>query len=165
MKAYCTRVGAGPFPTELEDETGEKLRALGAEFGATTGRPRRCGWLDLFALRYSAMINGIDEIVLTKLDVLNDFEEIKVCTGYNVNGEPVKYFPSDCGTLEKVEPIYETLPGWNYELRSGESFDDLPSETRNYIRKIEEEVGAPVRYLGIGPGRDEIIVGDLEKVG
>ncbi|MCB0711877.1 MAG: adenylosuccinate synthase [Ignavibacteriae bacterium] len=165
VKAYCTRVGAGPFPTELEDETGEKLRALGAEFGATTGRPRRCGWLDLFALRYSAMINGIDEIVLTKLDVLNDFEEIKVCTGYNVNGEPVKYFPSDCGTLEKVEPIYETLPGWNYELRSGESFDDLPSETRNYIRKIEEEVGAPVRYLGIGPGRDEIIVGDLEKVG
>ncbi|MEZ4785357.1 MAG: adenylosuccinate synthase [Candidatus Kapaibacterium sp.] len=165
VKAYCTRVGAGPFPTELEDETGEKLRALGAEFGATTGRPRRCGWLDLFALRYSAMINGIDEIVLTKLDVLNDFEEIKVCTGYNVNGEPVKYFPSDCGTLEKVEPIYETLPGWNCELRSGESFDDLPSETRNYIRKIEEEVGAPVRYLGIGPGRDEIIVGDLEKVG
>ncbi|MGE3801517.1 MAG: adenylosuccinate synthase [Candidatus Kapaibacterium sp.] len=165
VKAYCTRVGAGPFPTELEDETGEKLRALGAEFGATTGRPRRCGWLDLFALRYSAMINGIDEIVLTKLDVLNDFEEIKVCTGYNVNGEPVKYFPSDCGTLEKVEPIYETLPGWNSELRSGESFDDLPSETRNYIRKIEEEVGAPVRYLGIGPGRDEIIVGDVEKVG
>ena len=156
-KAYCTRVGAGPFPTELEDETGERLRKAGAEFGSTTGRPRRCGWLDLFALRYAAMINGINEIVLTKLDVLNDFEEIKVCTGYTLNGEPLKYFPSDCATLEKVEPVYETLPGWNCELKAKAGFGDLPAETRNYIAMIEEYVGAPVRYLGIGPGREEII--------
>lgn len=156
-KAYCTRVGAGPFPTELEDETGERLRKAGAEFGSTTGRPRRCGWLDLFALRYAAMINGINEIVLTKLDVLNDFEEIKVCTGYTLNGEILKYFPSDCATLEKVEPVYETLPGWNCELKASAGFDNLPVETRNYIAMIEEYVGAPVRYLGIGPGREEII--------
>ena len=160
-KAYCTRVGAGPFPTELEDETGERLRKVGSEFGATTGRPRRCGWLDLFALRYSAMINGIDELVLTKLDVLNEFDEIKVCTGYEIDGEPVKYFPSDSATLAKVKPLYETLPGWHCDLQSGVSFDELPLETRNYIDTIEEYVCAPVRYLGIGPGREEIIVGDV----
>lgn len=156
-KAYCTRVGAGPFPTELEDETGERLRAAGAEFGATTGRPRRCGWLDLFALRYSAMINGITEIVLTKIDVLNDFDEIKICTGYELEGKPVKYFPSDCSTLERVQPVYRTMPGWKSELKSGSTFDDLPNETREYIGAIEEYLGIPVRYIGIGPGREEII--------
>lgn len=161
-KAYCTRVGAGPFPTELNDAIGERLREAGAEFGATTGRPRRCGWLDLFALRYTAMVNGINEIVLTKLDVLNDFEEIKVCTGYTLNGENLKYFPSDCPTLEKVEPVYETLPGWNCELKRGSGFDDLPVETRNYIAMIEEYVGAQVRYLGIGPGREAIINSELK---
>lgn len=160
-KAYCTRVGAGPFPTELLDATGDKLRESGAEFGATTGRPRRCGWLDLFALRYSAMINGITEIVLTKLDVLNDFDEIKVCTGYELDGKPVKYFPSDCGTLERIEPVYETLPGWKCELRNGGRFDNLPDETRAYISTIEDYLGIPVRYLGIGPGREEIIVQDV----
>lgn len=156
-KAYCTRVGAGPFPTELEDETGERLRTAGAEFGATTGRPRRCGWLDLFALRYSAMINGITEIVLTKIDVLNDFDEIKICTGYELEGKPVKYFPSDCSTLERVQPVYRTMPGWKRELKSGSTFDDLPNETREYIGAIEEYLGIPVRYIGIGPGREEII--------
>lgn len=157
-KAYCTRVGAGPFPTELEDETGERLRSAGAEFGATTGRPRRCGWLDLFALRYSAMINGITEIVLTKIDVLNDFDEIKICTGYELEGKPVKYFPSDCSTLERVQPVYRTMSGWKSELKSGVTFDDLPNETREYIGAIEEYLGIPVRYIGIGPGREEIIV-------
>ena len=156
-KAYCTRVGAGPFPTELEDETGERLREAGAEFGATTGRPRRCGWLDLFALKYSAMINGIDELVLTKLDVLDTFEEIRICTGYEVDGKLLKYFPSDCETLDRVTPIYETLEGWNCELKPGGGFEDLPAATRTYIRTIEEYVGASVRYLGVGPGREEII--------
>lgn len=156
-KAYCTRVGAGPFMTELDDEVGERLRKAGSEFGATTGRPRRCGWLDLFALKYSAMINGIDELVLTKLDVLDTFEEIKVCTGYEVDGKRVKYFPSDCETLDKVVPQFETLPGWNCELKSGLGYDELPEATRRYIRRIEEYVGVPVRYLGVGPGREQII--------
>ncbi len=156
-KAYCTRVGAGPFPTELEDETGERLRKAGSEFGATTGRPRRCGWLDLFALKYSAMINGIDELVLTKLDVLDEFKEISLCTGYQVDGKDVKYFPSDCETLDRVVPVYETMKGWNCELKSGSGYDDLPDATRAYISRIEEYVGVPIRYLGVGPGREEII--------
>ena len=156
-KAYCTRVGAGPFMTELDDEIGESLRKAGSEFGATTGRPRRCGWLDLFALKYSAMINGIDELVLTKLDVLDTFEEIKVCTGYEVEGKRLKYFPSDCETLDKVVPQFETLPGWNCELKSGLGYDELPEATRNYIKRIEDYVGIPVRYLGVGPGREQII--------
>lgn len=159
-KAYCTRVGAGPFPTELEDATGEQLRKAGNEFGATTGRPRRCGWLDLFALKYSVMINGIDELVLTKLDVLDAFEEIRLCTGYEVEGRPVKYFPSDCETLEKVTPIYEILPGWKSELATGTSYEQLPPALHNYIARIEEYVGVPVRYLGVGPGREEVIERD-----
>jgi adenylosuccinate synthase len=160
-KAYCTRVGNGPFPTELVDETGEKLRRLGAEFGATTGRPRRCGWLDLFALRYSAMINGITEIVLTKLDVLSAFEELKVCTGYELDGRPVKYFPSDCSTLDRIRPVYQTLPGWNQELTGVERFEDLPEATRRYVEYIEEVVGARVGYIGIGPEREQVVVRGL----
>lgn len=158
VKAYCTRVGNGPFPTELLDETGERLRAEGGEFGATTGRPRRCGWLDLVALKYSAMINGITEIVLTKLDVLNTFDEIKICTGYMLDGKPVKYFPSDCGTLARVEPVYESFKGWCQPLDGCSSFDELPVETRDYIMAIEHLVGARVNYIGIGPGREEVIL-------
>jgi adenylosuccinate synthase len=158
VKAYCTRVGNGPFPTELHDEVGERLRAEGQEFGATTGRPRRCGWLDLFALRYSAMINGITEIALTKLDVLNNFEEIKVCTGYVVGGKPVKYFPSDCGTLDIVEPVYETFTGWCSSLEECRTYDDLPELTRTYIETIEQFVGARVAFIGTGPGREQTIV-------
>jgi adenylosuccinate synthase len=161
VKAYCTRVGNGPFPTELLDETGERLRNEGDEFGATTGRPRRCGWLDLFALKYSAMINGITEIVLTKLDVLNAFEEIRVCTGYLLDGKPVKYFPSDCTTLERVEPVYETFKGWCGPLDGCARFDDLPEATRDYIAFIERYVGARVNYIGIGPGREEVILRDV----
>jgi adenylosuccinate synthase len=157
-KAYCTRVGNGPFPTELLDDTGERLRQEGWEFGSTTGRPRRCGWLDLFALKYSAMINGITEIVLTKLDVLNSFSEIKVCTGYEIDGRPVKYFPSDCGTLDRVTPVYETLPGWCTSLKECRRYDDLPLRTREYIELIERFVGARVDYIGTGPGREETIV-------
>jgi adenylosuccinate synthase len=158
VKAYCTRVGNGPFPSELNDETGERLREEGDEFGATTGRPRRCGWLDLFALRYSAMINGITEIVLTKLDVLNDFEELKVCTGYTLDGRPVKHFPSECSTLERVEPVYESFAGWKTSLAGCKSFDNLPDATKSYIEAIERFVGARVSHIGIGPGREEVIV-------
>ncbi len=157
-KAYCTRVGNGPFPSELTDETGERLRREGDEFGATTGRPRRCGWLDLFALKYSAMINGISEIVLTKLDVLNGFEEIKVCVGYTVDGRPVKHFPSDCSTLERVQPVYESFAGWQTSLDDCHSYESLPSQTKVYIEAIERFVGARVTYIGTGPGRQEVIV-------
>jgi len=157
VKAYSTRVGNGPFPTELLDETGDRLRAEGGEFGATTGRPRRCGWLDLFALRYSVMINGITEIVLTKLDVLDRFEELRVCTGYVLDGKPVKYFPSDCRTLELVEPVYETLPGWNTSLADFGDYASLPGAARDYIEYIESFVGARVSFLGIGPGREEVV--------
>lgn len=157
-KAYCTRVGNGPFPTELHDEIGERLRKEGDEFGATTGRPRRCGWLDLFALRYSAMINGITEIVLTKLDVLNHFDELKVCTGYMVDGRQVKHFPSDCGTLDRIQPIYETFKGWKQPLDNCSTYESLPAETREYVEAIEQFVGAPVTYIGTGPGREEVIV-------
>ncbi|MBC8145095.1 MAG: adenylosuccinate synthetase, partial [bacterium] len=127
-------------------------------FGATTGRPRRCGWLDLFALKYSVMINGITDIVLTKLDVLNTFDEIKVCTSYEVDGRMVKYFPSDCTTLDRVTPIYETLPGWNCELAGIDRFDDLPKRTLDYVEFIENVVGARVAYLGIGPEREQVVV-------
>lgn len=156
-KAYCTRVGNGPFPTELHDEIGQRLRKEGDEFGATTGRPRRCGWLDLFALRYSAMINGITEIVLTKLDVLNHFDELKVCTGYMLDGRQVKHFPSDCGTLERIQPIYETFKGWKQPLDNCFTYDSLPTETREYVEAIEQFVGAPVTYIGTGPGREQVI--------
>ncbi len=157
VKAYSTRVGNGPFPTELLDVTGDRLREAGAEFGATTGRPRRCGWLDLFALRYSAMVNGITEIILTKLDVLNGFEQLQVCTGYEVDGRAVRHFPSDCATLERVQPVYRTLDGWNRDLADVRSFEQLPAETKEYIRTIEEYVGARVSMLSIGPGREEVI--------
>jgi adenylosuccinate synthase len=158
VKAYCSRVGNGPFPTELLDETGERLRKEGWEFGSTTGRPRRCGWLDLFALKYSAMINGITEIALTKLDVLNTFDEIKVCTGYELDGKPVKYFPSDCGTLDRVVPVYETFPGWCTSLETCKSYSDLPLRTREYIEAIERFVGARVDIIGTGPDREQTIV-------
>ena len=165
VKAYSTRVGNGPFPTELHDATGERLRREGDEFGATTGRPRRCGWLDLFALKYSVMVNGISEIVLTKLDVLNAFEEISLCTGYELDGRPVKYFPSDCHVLERMVPIYHTMPGWNCSLAGCGSYEALPVAAQNYIEFIEETVGARVTSIGKGPGREEIVYRDAIAAG
>ncbi|MBL0332471.1 MAG: adenylosuccinate synthase [Chlorobiota bacterium] len=157
-KAYCTRVGNGPFPTELVDGIGETLRSEGQEFGATTGRPRRCGWLDLFALKYSCMINGVKEIALTKFDVLNKFSEIKVCTSYTIDGKFVKYFPSDAVTLEKVIPIFETLKGWNTELKNFDGFDNLPSEAQNYISFIENYLEVKISSIGTGPARNQMIL-------
>jgi len=157
-KAYSTRVGTGPFPTELLDAVGEKLRRDGTEYGSTTGRPRRCGWLDLVALRYAAMINGITEIVLTKLDVLNTFDEIKTCVGYEIDGRRLRHFPSDCTQLEQVTPIYESHRGWNQSLDGCSSWTDLPDATREYVDAIERFVGAPVSSIGIGPGREEVIL-------
>ncbi len=165
-KAYATRVGTGPFPTELLNDTGERLRKEGAEFGATTGRPRRCGWLDLVALRYAAMINGITEIVLTKLDVLNVFDEIKTCVGYEIDGRRLKHFPSDCTDLERVTPIYESHPGWGTSVQDCSTWSDLPEQMRAYVESIETFVGAPVTSIGVGPGREEIITRNTaESVG
>lgn len=158
VKAYCTRVGNGPFPSELFDDYGEKLREVGAEFGATTGRPRRCGWLDLVALKYSVMINGIQELAISKLDVLDKFEEIKICTNYKINGKILKSFPVDLQAFENLECEYETLPGWNQSLTGIRKFDDLPDNTKKYLKYIEERTGAKVKIISLSPDRRDTIV-------
>ncbi|MFA4923065.1 MAG: adenylosuccinate synthetase, partial [Ignavibacteriaceae bacterium] len=151
--AYTTRVGEGPFPTELLDATGEKLRTIGNEFGATTGRPRRCGWYDAFLVRYSAMINGIDSVALTKLDVLSQFEEINVCTGYEYNGKLLKSFPTDFERLSSVKPIYKTVPGWNKDISDCESYADLPQATKDYLNIISGESEIKITIISVGPKR------------
>ena len=158
VKAYTTRVGNGPFPTELHDEMGEELRKIGAEFGATTGRPRRCGWLDGVALRYSVMINGIDKIALTKLDVLDNVKSIGICTGYEVDGKMLRSFPANVQDLAKVKPHYEFHEGWNCSLAGIKNFDDLPQATKNYISAIEEVAGAKVGIVSLSPDRADTII-------
>jgi adenylosuccinate synthase len=157
VKAYSTRVGNGPFPTELENETGERLRKIGGEFGATTGRPRRCGWLDLFALNYSILINGINRIAITKLDVLDEFDEIKICTGYKNKSKNLKYFPTDVKTLEEVEPVYETFKGWKQNISNIKSYDELPQNCKNYLSSIEEITATPIEIVSVGPEREQTI--------
>jgi len=158
VKAYCTRVGNGPFPTEQDNEIGQNLRDIGKEYGATTGRPRRCGWLDLVALKYSVMINGIKEIALTKLDVLDEFDVIKVCYEYRINEEKIKGFPSDIPTLEAIEPIYKALPGWKTHLNSIKDREHLPIETQNYFDVIEKFVGAKIKYVSLSPDRNDTLI-------
>ncbi|MBK9247283.1 MAG: adenylosuccinate synthase [Ignavibacteria bacterium] len=158
VKAYSTRVGNGPFPTELLDSTGEFLRSEGAEFGATTGRPRRCGWLDLVALKYSIMVNGISEIALTKLDVLNNFDEISVCTEYHIGGKTLKFFPADCNQLDAIEPHYITLKGWNTSLVGIKTYHELPENAKKYIQFIEEFTGAKVTIVSLSPNREDTII-------
>lgn len=158
VKAYCTRVGNGPFPTELHDEQGEHLRAQGHEFGATTGRPRRCGWLDLVALKYTSMINGFTDLAITKLDVMSEMEEIKVCTGYRVNGVESTRFPSDIRQLEAVEPVYETLPGWNSDITGITSYDELPGAAKDYLAFVSDFLGVPASIISSGPKREETIL-------
>jgi adenylosuccinate synthase len=157
-KAYCTRVGNGPFPTELDDEDGEKLRKNGQEFGATTGRPRRCGWLDLVALNYAIRLNGMNELTLTKLDVLDDFDTIKVCTHYELDGEKTDVFPSDCDELDQVTPVYRSFEGWNSSTRDISVFEELPLKAREYIRFIEDSTGVPFKIVSTGPKRSETII-------
>lgn len=158
VKAYTTRVGNGPFPTELFDDNGKYLAEKGHEFGATTGRPRRCGWLDLVALKYSVMINGINKIALTKVDVLNGMKEIKVCTDYKINGKSLKSFPVDEQKFDKIEPIYETLEGWDDIPSSIQDFKDLPEAVLTYIKRIESYVGAEVTMISTSPKRADTIV-------
>jgi adenylosuccinate synthase len=157
VKAYCTRVGNGPFPTELDGEVGQRLRKVGSEFGATTGRPRRCGWLDLVALRYTAMINGFTELAVTKLDVLSGLDELKVCTRYRVGGKETTRFPSEVQTLERVEPVYETVPGWDADISDVRHFADLPSAAQDYLGFIAETTGVRVDLISNGPKRSQII--------
>lgn len=152
FKAYCTRVGTGPFPTELFDETGEKLRAMGHEFGATTGRPRRTGWLDIPALKYACMLSGVTDLMMMKSDVLNDIDEIKVCVGYDYNGKVIDYLPYNACT-ETLKPVYQTFMGWKQEIK-----DSIPQELNTYIDFIEKSVGLPVRFVSYGPDRNANIL-------
>jgi len=156
-KVYSTSVGGGPFMTELLDETAEKLRAIGGEYGATTGRPRRCGWFDAVAADYSCWINGFTGLALTKLDVLDTFEKIKVCTAYRVNGEVITYLP-ETALQEIAEPIYEEFDGWMTPTTEARKWEDLPPKAQAYCKRLGELVGCPIRYISVGPERDQIII-------
>ncbi len=157
-KAYCTRVGNGPFPTELLDDTGEFLRKKGQEFGATTGRPRRCGWLDLVALKYSVQLNGINELTLTKMDVLDGFKEIKICTSYKVNGVETDVFPLTLKETDELEPIYTSLAGWDNTIYGMTDWNELPENAQKYVRFIEEYLGVKFNIVSTGPKRSESII-------
>ena len=159
-KAYCTRVGGGPFPTELNNEVGEALRKKGNEFGAVTGRPRRTGWLDLPLLRYSNMINGTGWLVVTKLDVLDDLAEIPVCVGYKVDGKETQEIPAQASGYEKIEPIYATLPGWHCATYGIDKYDRLPAKAKSYLEFVEKETGAKVGIISTGPDREQTIFVD-----
>jgi adenylosuccinate synthase len=158
LKAYTTRVGAGPFPTELLEETGERIRKRGNEYGTTTGRPRRCGWLDIPGARYARRINGVNAIALTKLDVLDSLEEIPVCVGYRVGGEVLRDFPADIDVLARVKPEIEVVPGWRSSTQGLIDYDELPKAARDYVELIEERVGATVTMISTGPRREETIL-------
>ncbi len=157
FKAYCTRVGSGPFPTELFDETGEKLRKTGREFGATTGRPRRCGWLDMVALKYAIMLNGVTDLMMMKADVLDEFEEIKVATAYKINGETTKEVPYDLSASD-IEPVFERIKGWNKNLSDINSFEEMPAGLKHYVDFIEKETGVRVSMVSIGPDRSQTLI-------
>ncbi len=158
-KAYCTRVGAGPFPTELPDEIGDMLRERGGEFGTVTGRSRRCGWLDLPLLRYSAELNGFTELALTKVDVLDELEEIPVCVAWEINGQRTEWPDLDLEALEQAKPVYEKLPGWQTSTCGHRGMDDLPERLREYVRFIEKFVGVPVRMISVGAETGATVVG------
>ncbi len=155
-KAYCTRVGGGPFPTELNDETGEQLRQTGNEFGATTGRPRRCGWIDLVALRYACMINGVTKLVMTKADVLDAFKQLSVCTGYKLNGKESSEIPFQMARIN-IEPVYKEFSGWNISTSAAKSPAELPQAMKGYVEFINKQLGVRIQYISNGPGREQII--------
>ena len=155
FKAYCTRVGSGPFPSELEDEEGQKLRDIGKEYGSTTGRPRRCGWLDLVALKYSLMLNGVTQLIMTKTDVLDTFDIIKVATAYSINGELTDQLPYDLDA--DVKPVFTELPGWKTDLTGVRSKEQFPAELQEYISFLEKELKVPVKFVSVGPDREQII--------
>ena len=159
FKAYCTRVGSGPFPTELLDESGEELRKAGHEFGATTGRPRRCGWLDLPALKYSIMLNGVTDLIMTKADVLSAFGELKVCTSYDYKGETIEHFPYNIDE-NNLSPVLKSLPGWDKDLTGLSDISELPSELNDYITYLEKELEVPITVVSVGPDRTQTLMRD-----
>jgi adenylosuccinate synthase len=160
VKAYTTRVGSGPFPTELFDSVGDRMQRIGAEFGATTGRKRRCGWLDIVLLRNAARLNGLTGMAITKLDVLSGLDELKICTGYQIEGEIINDFPADLDLLGKCQPVFETLPGWQEDIRGIRQKDKLPAATLRYIERIEALTETPAVIISTGPGREETIIVD-----
>ena len=162
VKAYSTRVGEGPFPSELLDEVGDKLRNEGHEFGTVTGRPRRTGWLDLMVVKYAAGLNSLDYLAITRLDILDKFEELKLCVGYTLNGKEVKGFPASLKTLAECQPVYETLPGWQTDISGIRKYDELPEAARRYVERIAEVTGVPLGIVSVGPNRNQTIV--LEEV-
>lgn len=157
VKAYTTRVGSGPFPTELLNETGEQLRQIGHEYGATTGRPRRCGWFDAELIRFATEINGFTHLAITKLDILDDFSEILICTGYTYKGKKAGYVDGDANFLSKVKPIYKKVKGWKKSTKGLKNYNDLPKEAKDYLKEIEKLVGVPILYISTGRERNEII--------
>ena len=158
FKAYTTRVGSGPFPTELNDTDGETMRVVGHEFGSTTGRPRRCGWLDLVALKYTNMLNGVTQLIMMKADVLSPFKSIKICTGYKINGEITTQFPYSIDDNTVIEPIYKEFKGWEKDLTNVKSINDLPIELMEYIKFIEKETGIPIKIVSVGPDRTQTLM-------
>jgi len=159
-KAYTTRVGEGPLPTELNDDIGNRLRESGQEYGASTGRPRRCGWYDAVAVRYAVRVNGVDALALTKLDVLDDLDEIQICTSYRCNGSTVEELPGDMGALAACTPVYESIPGWSAPTKGARRYADLPEGARRYIRRLEEVTGVPAAIISTGSDRDDTIIRD-----
>ena len=157
-KAYTTRVGSGPFPSELFDDDGERLQKKGVEFGATTGRKRRCGWLDIVMARNAARLNGLTSLAVTKLDVLCGFESIKICVGYNYKGREITNFPANINVLSQCKPIYETLPGWREDISHIRKFEDLPGAAIKYLKRVEDLTRVPMDIISVGPGREETII-------
>jgi len=157
IKAYTTRVGAGPFPAEQDNETGQYIRDKGNEYGTTTGRPRRCGWFDTVAVAYGVTIGGIDEVALLHLDTLSGLEELKICRAYQINGQETTFFPANVNRLALAKPVYETVPGWGEDLTEVNDFQDLPVNAQNYVRRIEELIGKPITVIGVGPKRSQTI--------
>ena len=157
LKAYTTRVGSGPFPTELNGEMGERLRTVGGEIGVTTGRPRRCGWFDAVIARYATRVNGLTDFFLTKLDVLSGLDRIPVCVGYRVGGSVVDEMPVSQTDFHHAVPVYEELPGWREDISAATSFDDLPKNAQSYVRTLEEMGGTPIAAIGVGPGREQTL--------
>ena len=158
VKAYTTRVGEGPFPTELSDETGEQMRKIGREFGTVTGRSRRCGWIDMVMLNYAIRLSGINQFALMKLDVLDQMETIKICTHYLCDGEVVEAFPTSLKKLAQCQPVYEEMPGWMTDTSKATSFEELPVQAQNYINRIEQLTGVAVTIVAVGPKRSETII-------
>ena len=156
FKAYCTRVGSGPFPTELFDESGDRIRQIGAEFGSVTGRPRRCGWIDLVALRYAIMLNGVTQLIMTKSDVLDSFSTIKACVAYKINGQTTQEFPFEIS--DNLEPVYEELPGWQTDMTKIKEESKFPAEFKNYLEFLEQKLGVAIRIVSLGPDREQTIM-------